>query len=321
MFTDKEDFICPPTEIEGKPIKCFCESPFLNSFVQAVDITSNLVSVAYCTFHNIVNLKSDNKGGAVYIFIEKSMETYNEPIRIYHSSFTYCQAKYGSAIYIESYQEKLKFDFLGVYIGENSYNQVDLVKNDVKGGGIFIATSYSNFEFRSCSFDRNNAGDGAAIYYISDTSNSLEVDETINDEIDHDLYFVDCHFYFNMAYSNGGGLFISLIGREHLRPIQLENCIFFQSYANDQDGDSTDPDHKPELPENGGAIYYSTSYTKLVSSSRDYNFRAINCDFNDGSATFKGAGFFISIEKEEPSKSFEIDQCTFLRNRLMGDKC
>lgn len=171
----------------------------------------------------------------------------------------------------------------------------------MKGGGIFIATSCSNFEFRSCSFDRNNAGDASAIYYISDTSNSLEVDETINDEIDHDLYFVDCHFYFNMALhivdctflsnvakGNGSAIGVFLKTREPRNPIEISGFKFTKNIAN-----------KNENQENGGAIYYEQIKTSSFEQSKNFLFKVTDCEFCGNQASCFGGSIYIGNENVE----------------------
>lgn len=310
-FPEKNDIECPPSFIEDKPVKNLCQSPFENQYTRASQTEQDLINIIYCIFNNIINTKND-KGGAIYIYTGKEMKTYDEPIRVYNSNFVYCDAKIGSAIYIESYHETIKYDFRDCYFGQNSFNQNNTVdQNILKGGAIYIATTYSTFEFSRCTFDRNHAGDGGAICFISDTSNAEETTNNNNNNI-YSLYFLDCRFYYNMGYSNGGSIFVSLIGREHSRPNQLENCIFYYSFANQQDGDNLGT--KPELPETGGAIYYSTSYSTLLSSSNNCDLNIVNCDFHSCQTTFTGGAITIVITNKDPSRSIEINRCTFTGN-------
>lgn len=222
-FSEKDDIESMPYIIEGKPIKNLCAAPFENSQSHGLNSLNSLVNIIYSTFSNLQNVKTDNHG-AVYIYVAKEMDTKDEPIRIYNSDFTFCRAKNGCAVYIESYQETFKYEIHDCYFGEYFYLELSSVDiNDLKGGDVYIAATFSSFEFARCSFDRNHAGDGGALCYISDTSNEEEVSNN-----DFGLFFIDCRFYFNMGFLNGGSLFIK--GFEHSKPNQIENCIFYYSF-------------------------------------------------------------------------------------------
>ena len=106
-FIEKEEIECPPNYVPSSPnvpVKSLCDSPFESTGSPSVDVTSSLVSIVYCTFKLNTNAKT-YKGGAVYIYIDKNMPKYDEPIRVYNSDFFYNDAKSGAAIYIECYQD------------------------------------------------------------------------------------------------------------------------------------------------------------------------------------------------------------------------
>lgn len=309
-FPVKSDFQCPPDTIGDSQVTNLC-----GTSSREIEAT-NLVNIIYCTFYSITNLKSKT-GGAVYINIDENMQTYDEPIRIYDSNFVYCDADYGCAMYIESYHDSLLFDFRDCYFGENYVNREGYDMNLMKGGAIYIKTKYTPFEFNRCSFNENKAGDGGAVFYISDTSDSLEKEEKTSDSHKYTLHFIDCRFHHNEAYSNGAGICILMTGREHKKPILIEGCIFYQCQANNWDASGT----RPEEPENGGGIYYSASYTKLVESESEHNLYINNCCFANCISSFRGGGIFISVLKEEPSRCIEIYDCSFTRNNIDGTHC
>lgn len=99
-----------------------------------------------------------------------------------------------------------KFDFRDCYFEDSEPR-----KNDVKGGAVFIKTKFSCFEFSRCSFYQNKEGEGAGIYYISETDSAEK--ENLPNEFS--LNVIDCRFNYNEAYSNGAGLFVSISGYEH----------------------------------------------------------------------------------------------------------
>lgn len=313
-FIEKEEIECPPNYIPfspNVPVKSLCDSLYETTLSPSVDVTSNLVSIVYCIFKLNTNTKT-YKGGAVYIYIDKNMPTYDEPIRVYNSDFFYNDAKYGAAFYAECYQDDLLFDFRDSYFIDNFYlNQKEIDINELKGGSVYIKTKFSSFSFQRCYFDDSLAGDGGAIYYLSDTSDSSD---PTNSKNEYSLYLIDCEFHNTRAYSNGAGIFISLIGHEHSTPIHVECCNFYKCYADQRDPNT-------EQPENGGGIYYSASYTALTESTSDSSFNVINCCFTSCEASFTGGAIAIYIEKEEPSRPFNIDDCIFSQNTIGAIDC
>lgn len=308
-FFPETDIQCPSLvpPIGDSFVKDVCGSPFENNPSQAVVAIQSFVSIVYCTFNSINNSKS-LKGGAVYILLNENMPVYDDPIRIYNSDFVFCNTLYGCAVYIESYQDLMKFDFSDCYFGNNFYNFGDAEsrKNDVKGGAVYIKTKFSSFEFNRCSFFENKAGEGAGIYYLSETD-SLEKENIPNE---FSLHVIDCRFYHNEAYSNGAGIFVSISGYEHSKPSLVENCIFYLNLANEAEGVG-------DQPECGAGIYYHTSYTNHQSSTENgHELRVINCHFRSSIATYRGGAIYLLIENEEPSKGIEISQSYFRGNQL-----
>ena len=144
---------------------------------KAIEISKSLVNILHCSFYLNTNIRNF-LGGAIYLSLDKNFPNYDEPIRIYNSDFVSNNVKCGGAIYIDCAKQSLLFDFNNCYFSNNYFlvsSNPNVDYNDKKGGAIYISTKFSNFEFTQCSFESNIAGDGGAIYYISDTSDLEEI--------------------------------------------------------------------------------------------------------------------------------------------------
>lgn len=301
MFKERS-IKCPPENESPETFLC-------TSYDKESDGPINsyfIIGVYHCIFHRISNT-NDKLGGAIFISTRKiiiSSDT-TSPIKIYHSDFCHCKCSNGGAIYLESSETSRLFDVKNCFFSSNSYGKYN-EKDISKGGSIFINSGLASYQISDCLFEYNSCGEGAAIYFISNTTHASLM-HSKSDEYDFALKIVECKFSYNRGFTNGGAIFITICNDELVKPIEISQCIFVDNRADEKDYQDAD------LPENGGAIYYaddSISKEEVVSDA----FRIIECSFVANIVSYFGGAIYILINSDDSTKTVEIINTKFHRN-------
>lgn len=258
-----------------------------------------VIGIYRCVFNGLSNT-DDKRGGAIYISTSEIIsDDLISPIKIYNSDFCKCRCSNGGAIYLESTEKFRLFEIESCFFSCNSYGKYN-EKSISKGGAIFINSGIASFKISNSVFDSNDCGEGAAIYFVSNSSSKSYANIDANEFF---LNMIKCKFSYNKGYTNGGAIFISISNNEFDKLIEFNECTFVDNRADEKDYIDAD------LPEYGGAIYFSDQSLVKEKGIND-SFRIIDCYFIANIVSYFGGAIYI----HETSKSVEISNTVFHRN-------